>query len=202
ELVGKKILLVEDESIIRMDLKVILETEGYEVIEEANNGEKAVELALTLKPDIILMDIKMPKIDGLKASRIIGKQLDVPIVIITAYSQKEFIEKAQQDNIVGYIVKPISKENLIPAIEIALHQAEKKKALQDDIILAKEEVKHRKLIEKAKGIVMDRKQYSEQEAFTFMRENSMKHRMSMYELSEKIIKQNEKTKNQVDYFFE
>src|SRR5699024_2615657 len=84
-----------------MDLKVILETEGYEVIEEANNGEKAVELALTLKPDIILMDIKMPKIDGLKASRIIGKQLDVPIVIITAYSQKEFIEKAQQDNIVG-----------------------------------------------------------------------------------------------------
>ncbi|HIV75712.1 MAG TPA: response regulator [Candidatus Pseudogracilibacillus intestinigallinarum] len=192
---GKKILLVEDESIIRMDLKVILETEGYEVIEEANNGEKAVELALTLKPDIILMDIKMPKIDGLKASRIIGKQLDVPIVIITAYSQKEFIEKAQQDNIVGYIVKPISKENLIPAIEIALHQAEKKKALQDDIILAKEEVKHRKLIEKAKGIVMDRKQYSEQEAFTFMRENSMKHRMSMYELSEKIIKQNEKTKN-------
>ena len=192
---GKKILLVEDESIIRMDLKVILETEGYEVIEEANNGEKAVELALTLKPDIILMDIKMPKIDGLKASRIIGKQLDVPIVIITAYSQKEFMEKAQQDNIVGYIVKPISKENLIPAIEIALHQAEKKKALQDDIILAKEEVKHRKLIEKAKGIVMDRKQYSEQEAFTFMRENSMKHRMSMYELSEKIIKQNEKTKN-------
>lgn len=192
---GKKILLVEDESIIRMDLKVILETEGYEVMEEANNGEKAVELALTLKPDIILMDIKMPKIDGLKASRIIGKQLDVPIVIITAYSQKEFIEKAQQDNIVGYIVKPISKENLIPAIEIALHQAEKKKALQDDIILAKEEVKHRKLIEKAKGIVMDRKQYSEQEAFTFMRENSMKHRMSMYELSEKIIKQNEKTKN-------
>ena len=192
---GKKILLVEDESIIRMDLKVILETEGYEVIEEANNGEKAVELALTLKPDIILMDIKMLKIDGLKASRIIGKQLDVPIVIITAYSQKEFIEKAQQDNIVGYIVKPISKENLIPAIEIALHQAEKKKALQDDIILAKEEVKHRKLIEKAKGIVMDRKQYSEQEAFTFMRENSMKHRMSMYELSEKIIKQNEKTKN-------
>lgn len=192
---GKKILLVEDESIIRMDLKVILETEGYEVMEEANNGEKAVELALTLKPDIILMDIKMPKIDGLKASRIIGKQLDVPIVIITAYSQKEFIEKAQQDNIVGYIVKPISKENLIPAIEIALHQAEKKKALQDDIILAKEEVKHRKLIEKAKGIVMDRKQYSEQEAFTFMRENSMKHRISMYELSEKIIKQNEKTKN-------
>lgn len=192
---GKKILLVEDESIIRMDLKVILETEGYEVMEEANNGEKAVELALTLKPDIILMDIKMPKIDGLKASRIIGKQLDVPIVIITAYSQKEFIEKAQQDNIVGYIVKPISKENLIPAIEIALHQSKKKKALQDDIILAKEEVKHRKLIEKAKGIVMDRKQYSEQEAFTFMRENSMKHRISMYELSEKIIKQNEKTKN-------
>lgn len=191
---GKKILLVEDESIIRMDLKVILETEGYEVIEEANNGEKAVELAWTLKPDIILMDIKMPKIDGLKASRIIGKQLDVPIVIITAYSQKEFIERAQQDNIVGYIVKPISKENLIPAIEIALHQAEKKKALQDDIVLAKEEVKHRKLIEKAKGIVMDRKKYSEQEAFTFMRENSMKHRVSMYELSEKIIRQDEKTK--------
>lgn len=170
-----------------MDLRVILESEGYEVIEEANNGEKAVELALTLKPDVILMDIKMPRIDGLKASKIIGKQLDIPIVIITAYSQKEFIEKAQQDNIVGYIIKPISKENLIPAIEIALHQAEKTENLQNDIQHAKEEVRHRIMIEKAKGIIMDQKALTEEEAFKYLRDTSMSNRLLMYELADQIL---------------
>lgn len=183
----KRILLVEDESIIRMDLKVILESEGYEVIEEANNGEKAVELAITLKPDIILMDIKMPRIDGLKASKIIGKQLDIPIVIITAYSQKEFIEKAQQDNIVGYVIKPISKENLIPAIEIALHQAKKTQKLRTVIQDAEEEVRHRIVIEKAKGIIMDKQSLTEEEAFKYLRNTSMSNRLLMYEVAEQIV---------------
>lgn len=183
----KKILLVEDESIIRMDLRVMLESEGYEVIDEAKNGEEAVELALTLKPDVILMDIKLPKINGLKASKIIGKQLDIPIVIITAYSQKEFIEKAQQDNIVGYIVKPISKENLFPAIQVALHQAEKTKRLQSDVKSAKEEVKQRITIEKAKGLIMKDKSLNEEDAFKYLRDTSMTNRVSMYELSVKVL---------------
>ncbi|WP_242694445.1 ANTAR domain-containing response regulator [Pseudogracilibacillus auburnensis] len=186
----KRILLVEDESIIRMDLKLMLESEGYEVIKEVNDGEKAVEYALRLKPDIILMDIKMPKLDGLKASKIIGKQLDVPIIIITAYSQREFVEKAQQDNVIGYIVKPISSKNLIPAIEVALHQAKKAKKLQQNIDRAKEEVQHRKVIEKAKGIVMEQKSITEQVAFKYLRDTSMSNRLSMYELAMRIINKN------------
>lgn len=186
----KKILLVEDESIIRMDLKVILESVGYEVIKEANDGEKAVEYALTYKPDLILMDIKMPKLDGLKASRIIGKQLDIPIIIITAYSQKEFVENAQQDNIVGYLVKPIAKANLIPAIEVALHQSEKAKKLLQNIDDAKEEVNNRKVIERAKGMIMQTKSLSEQAAFKYLRDASMSKQLSMYKLAEDIIKHN------------
>ncbi len=186
----KQILLVEDESIIRMDLKVILESEGYEVIREANDGEKAVEYAMTYKPDLILMDIKMPKLDGLKASRIIGKQLDTPIIIITAYSQKEFVENAQQDNIVGYLIKPIAKENLIPAIEVALHQSEKAKKLQQSVDDAKEKVQHRKTIERAKGILMQTKSLSEQEAFKYLRDTSMSRQLSMHRLSQEVINQN------------
>lgn len=186
----KRILLVEDESIIRMDLKVILESEGYDVIQEANDGERAVEYAFTHKPDLILMDIKMPKLNGLKASEIIGKQMDIPIIIITAYSQKEFVENAQQDNIVGYLVKPIAKANLIPAIEVALHQSEKAKKMLQSIDAAKVEVQQRKLIERAKGIIMQTKSLSEQEAFKFLRDTSMTRQLPMHKLSQEIINLN------------
>lgn len=183
----KRILIVEDESIIRMDLKKMLLSEGYTVIKEANNGEKAIEYAFNYKPDLILMDIKIPKLNGLKASKIIGKNFEIPIIIITAYSQKEFIENAQQDNIVGYLVKPIDKKELIPAIEIALHQAEKTKKLRRDIENAKQELEYRKIIERAKGVLMDTKSFSEQEAYNFLRRASMSKRIPMYVLSKSII---------------
>ena len=161
----KKILIAEDESIIRMDIKMMLEDHGYEVVGEAGDGDRAVELAFKYKPDLILMDIKMPKINGLQASQIIASQLDLPILVITAYSQKEFVEKAQQDNIVGYLVKPISESNLIPAVEIALHQADKAKKLKNEITIAKQEVEKRKLIERAKGILMQAEQLTEPAGF-------------------------------------
>lgn len=183
----KRILIVEDESIIRMDLKKMLLSEGYTVIKEANNGEKAIEYAFNYKPDLILMDIKIPKLNGLKASKIIGENFEIPIIIITAYSQKEFIENAQQDNIVGYLVKPIDKKELIPAIEIALHQAEKTKKLRRDIENAKQELEYRKIIERAKGVLMDTKSFSEQEAYNFLRRASMSKRIPMYVLSKSII---------------
>lgn len=173
-----------------MDLKVILESVGYEVIQEANDGEKAIEYAAKYEPDLILMDIKMPKLDGLKASRIIGKKFDIPIIIITAYSQKEFVENAQQDNIVGYLVKPIAKANLIPAIEVALHQSSKSKRLQQHIDDAKAEVRQRKVIEKAKGILMQTKSLSEQEAFKYLRDTSMSKQLSMYKLAQQIMEHN------------
>lgn len=186
----KKILIAEDESIIRMDLRILLENHGYHVIAEANNGEKAIELAFEHKPDLILMDIKMPKIDGLKASKIIGEQLDLPIIIITAYSQKEFVEKAQQDNVIGYLVKPIAEANLIPAVEVAIHQFQKTKQLKANIVAVEAEVEKRKLIERAKGILMDSKNISEKEAFKMLRDNSMSRQMAMDVLAKEIIELN------------
>jgi two-component system, response regulator PdtaR len=183
----KKILIAEDESIIRMDIKMMLEDHGYEVVGEAGDGDRAIELAFMHKPDLILMDIKMPKVNGLQASQIIANQLDLPILIITAYSQKEFIEKAQQDNIVGYLVKPIAESNLIPAVEIALHQASKAKKLKMEITIAQQEVEKRKLIERAKGILMQTEQLTEQEAFKRMRNSSMSRQLTMESVAQEII---------------
>lgn len=183
----KRILIAEDESIIRMDIKLMLQDQGYEVVGEAGDGDKAIELAFLHKPDLILMDIKMPKINGLQASNIIASQLDLPILIITAYSQKEFVEKAQQDNIVGYLVKPISEANLLPAVEIALHQSEKAKRLKREIQDAKQEVEKRKLIERAKGLIMQTEEMTESEAFKKIRETSMSRQMTMESVAKEII---------------
>jgi len=183
----KRILIAEDESLIRMDLKMMVEDHGYEVVGEAGDGDRAIELAFLHKPDLILMDIKMPKVNGLQASQIIGKQLDLPIILITAYSQKEFVEKAQQDNIIGYLVKPIAESNLIPMMEVALHQAEKAKRLKRDIDKAREEVEKRKVIEKAKGILMQDRQLTEEDAFKFLRDSSMSSQLSMTSVAKKII---------------
>jgi len=183
----KRILIAEDESIIRMDMKMMLEDNGYEVVGEAGDGDRAIELAYELRPDLILMDIKMPKLDGLKASRIIANQLDLPMLILTAYSQKEFIEKAQQDNILGYLVKPISETNLLPAIEIALHQAEKAKHLKQGVKNAEQQVEIRKLIERSKGILMQEEQLTEKEAFKKLRDISMSRRMTMESVATEIL---------------
>ncbi|EGA89407.1 ethanolamine two-component response regulator [Planococcus donghaensis MPA1U2] len=183
----KRILIAEDESIIRMDIKMMLEDNGYEVVGEAGDGDRAIELAYELRPDLILMDIKMPKLDGLKASRIIANQLDLPMLILTAYSQKEFIEKAQQDNILGYLVKPISETNLLPAIEIALHQAGKAKQLKEGVKNAEQQVEIRKLIERSKGILMQEEQLTEKEAFKKLRDISMSRRMTMESVATEIL---------------
>lgn len=183
----KRILIAEDESIIRMDIKLMLQDQGYEVVGEAGDGDKVIELAFLHKPDLILMDIKMPKINGLQASKIIANQLDLPILIITAYSQKEFVEKAQQDNIVGYLVKPISEANLLPAVEIALHQSEKAKRLKQEIYNAKQEVEKRKLVERAKGLLMQAEGITESESFKRIRESSMSMQMTMESIAKEII---------------
>ncbi len=196
---SKRILLVEDESIIRLDIASILKDNGYDVIGEAGDGEKAVELALELKPDLIIMDIKMPKLNGLKASEIISKKLDVPIVLVTAYSQKEFVERTKLANVAGYLVKPVSEANLIPAIEVALNQAERIRKLQGEADAAAEKLEKRKLIEKAKGLLMSAYDISEDKAYKKIRSLSMKKQLAMEQVAEKIIvKYTEKTERQVD----
>ncbi|WP_197140167.1 ANTAR domain-containing response regulator [Lysinibacillus sphaericus] len=147
----KRILIAEDEPIIRLDLKMLLRKNGYEVVGEAGNGDRAIELAFKLKPDLVLMDIEMPKLNGLKASEVIGRQLDIPVLLITAFSQKEFIEKSRQDHIMGYLVKPVSEGSLIPAMMIALQQAKRTQALKQSLQLTQAKIQKRKMIERTKG---------------------------------------------------
>lgn len=182
----KRILIVEDESIVRLDIKMMLTDAGYEV-SEAEDGEKAIEMVYKSKPDLIIMDIKMPKLNGLKASEIITKKFNLPILLLTAYSQQEYIERAKQSNIVGYLVKPISEANLIPAVEIALKQAENVNQYIEKIDELDRELEDRKLIEKAKGVYMDRFQLSEQEAFARMRKLSMDKQVTMKKIAKHIL---------------
>lgn len=186
----KRILIVEDESIIRLDLSSIFTENGYEVVGEAGDGEKAIELAFSLVPDLIIMDIKMPKLDGLKASKIISRKIDVPIILLTAYSQKEFIEQSKHANVVSYLVKPVSEVDLIPAVEVALHQAEKVKKIRDSVIAAQNELAQRKFVEKAKGLLMEKEGLSENEAYQRIRKISMDRHQPMTKTAEIIISEN------------
>ncbi len=167
------IIVVEDESIVRLDIVEMLKDANYDVVAEASNGEKALELIDKFRPDLVIMDIKMPKLDGLKASKIISKKYETPILILTAYSHSDYVEDAKQDNIVGYIVKPISEAQLLPAVEVAISQSNNLKKLKTEIINTKKQMNNRKLIEKAKGILMDHLNLSEEAAYQKLRRTSM-----------------------------
>ncbi|WP_257351017.1 ANTAR domain-containing response regulator [Pseudalkalibacillus decolorationis] len=190
-----KILLVEDEGIFRLDVKRMLEDAGYEVVGEAGDGEQAIELAHKLLPDLILMDIKMPKLNGLKASKILSTSLNIPILMLSAYSQKEFIEKAKQKNIVGYLVKPVSESNLIPAVEVALFQASHIQECETKIGSLNDKLQSRKMIERAKGILMKEKNWNEDRAYEKMRTISMNNQLSMEKIAKMIIQKYQKQVN-------
>lgn len=187
-----RLLLIEDESIFRMDMRDMLEDEGYEIIGEAGDGEKGTELAFMYKPDLIIMDIKMPKLDGLRASQIICRSLPTPILLLTAYSQREYVEKAKQSNIVSYLVKPITEASFVPAVEIALAQAKRLKQKDIQAEELRNVIQSRKDIERAKGILMQEKQLSEDEAYKWMRRRSMELNVSMEQLAQHILKQENK----------
>ncbi|ANX13898.1 Fis family transcriptional regulator [Fictibacillus arsenicus] len=183
-----KIIVIEDEAILRMDLKEMLTDAGYDVIAEGDNGEKAIELAHQFKPDLMIMDIKMPKMDGLKASRIIAKQSKTPILMLTAFSQKEFVEDAKKANVLGYLVKPISEANLVPAVEIALSQAQQRVQFEDELLQKDKKMNARKQIERAKGVLMKVKKLNEQAAYEKMRNFSMKQQVSLERTANAILK--------------
>lgn len=167
------IIVVEDESIVRMDIIEMLKEAQYEIVAEAGNGEKALELVDKFRPDLVIMDIKMPKLNGLKASKIISKKYDIPILILTAYSHCEYVEEAKQTNIVGYIVKPISEAQLLPAVEIALSQSNSLNQLRIEVDNTKKQMNNRKLVEKAKGLLMEQLNLSEEAAYQKLRRKSM-----------------------------
>lgn len=183
----KRIMVVEDESIVRLDVAMMLEDAGYEVVAQAGDGEKAVEQAFSLEPDLIIMDIKMPKMNGLKASEIISKKMNTPILLLTAYSQREYVDKAKQANIMGYLVKPINEASLIPAVEIALRQAENAKAYREQVETMNKQLLERKIVEKAKGILMQKFELPEDDAFKKMRKISMNKQITMEKVAKQII---------------
>ncbi|MFJ8512107.1 ANTAR domain-containing response regulator [Lysinibacillus xylanilyticus] len=183
----RKVMIVEDESLIAIDLKFMLEDNGYEVVAQANNGESAIELAYTHKPQLILMDIKMPKLDGLKASKIIEQQLGIPVLFISAFSEKELLLYMKQDNILGYVMKPFSERNVLPALEVAFHQIDKFNRLNGELLHKQTELEKRKIIERAKGLLMQSENLSEDEAYKKIRSESMQTQQEMVLIARRII---------------
>ncbi|CAI9006249.1 putative transcriptional regulatory protein PdtaR [Brevibacillus sp. IT-7CA2] len=182
-----KIMVVDDEPIIRMDLREMLENEGYLVVAEAKNGEEAVSLAHRHKPDLIIMDVKMPVLNGIKASSIIRSFSDSSILLLTAYSQKELVQDARKAGVTAYLVKPVSEDDLIPAVEIALSQKEKVVSLKKDINDLKQKIEDRKAVEKAKGKLMSTLSLEEDAAYKWMQQVSMQRRMPLVKLAEEIL---------------
>ncbi|PEZ84442.1 response regulator [Bacillus sp. AFS017274] len=191
----KRILVVEDESIVLLDITIMLKDAGFDVVGHARNGEKAIELAHELQPDLVLMDIKMPKMNGLKASDVISNTFQIPVLLLTAFSQREYIDEAKRANIVGYLVKPITEANLIPAVEIALLQAANTKKHQERNAQLDETLTNRKVIEKAKGIIMKRKNVTEETAYIKLRRLSMDKQLSMETVARRIIANDQKQVN-------
>jgi response regulator NasT len=182
-----RLMVVEDESILRMDIKEMLIEAGYNIVAEANSGDKAIELAALHKPDLIVMDIKMPKMNGIKASRIIYQAFQIPSLLLTAYSERDLVEEAKNAHILGYLVKPVSENALIPAVEIALAQAKRLEALAMDIKKMEEKIQDQKVIQRAKGILMEVYEVSEEQAFKMLRSHSMNHGKTMKAVADSIL---------------
>lgn len=182
-----KIVLADDEALIRLDIKEMLIEAGHQVIGEADNGEDAVALTRTLLPDLVIMDVKMPEMNGLTASKIIADEHLAPVLLLTAYSQKDIVEQAKNSGVLGYLVKPVREEQLFPALEIAISRFEEIKALGDELGLLKESLETRKLLDRAKGILMTAHGLTEQEAYRKMQQYSMSRRISIKELAEAVI---------------
>ena len=182
-----RVIIADDESLIRMDLREMLLNLGYLVVGEVGDGRSAVNLARELKPDVVIMDIKMPDMDGIDAAKILTEEHIAPVILLTAYSQKDLVERAKEAGVVGYMVKPFRESDLVPAIEVALARFKEFEALHkevDDLQLALET---RKLVDRAKGILMDSQGLSEAEAFRKIQKMSMNTRKPMKEVAEAII---------------
>jgi response regulator NasT len=189
---GLRILLADDEAILRMDLREMLEEAGHEIVGEAANGEEAVELARRLKPEFIIMDVKMPIMDGLTAARVIDADGIAPILLLTAYSQQDIVEQASEAGVIAYLVKPVREEQLFPAMEIAYKRFTEMKSLNAELEQLKESLETRKLLDRAKGILMTAHGMTEQEAYRKMQQFSMAKRITLKALAESIIAAAEK----------
>jgi AmiR/NasT family two-component response regulator len=184
-----KILIIDDESIMRMDIREMLEEEGYNVVGEGKNGEEAIERAYELQPDLIIMDVKMPRMDGIKAASIIKSFSNCSVLLLTAFSRRELIEDAKKAEINAYLVKPVKEKELLPAVEIALTQRAQFLALRKKVSELERKIAERKTIEKAKGILIKKLSCSEDQAYRWLQRKSMEKQASLITIAEKVIQQ-------------
>ena len=184
---GRRVLLAEDEALIRLDLAEMLTEAGYEVVGQASNGEEAVSLAESLRPDLIIMDVKMPVMDGLTAAETIGEQRICPVIMLTAFSQKELVERARDAGVMAYIVKPFTVSDVTPAVEVALSRWSELKALESEVADLGERLETRKAVEKAKGVLMKKLKITEAEAFRWIQKTAMDRRLGMREVADAVV---------------
>ena len=180
-------LIADDESIIRLDLKKILESMGHKVVAEASDGKAAVEQAHKNELDLAILDIKMPEMDGLDAANILTQEKICPVLLLTAYSQQDLIDRAKEAGVFGYLVKPFKEADLLPAIEIAISRYKEMTALEKELGSVQDALETRKLVDRAKGILMDKRGMRETEAFRWIQLQSMNTRKSMREIAEAVI---------------
>jgi response regulator NasT len=186
-LVTIRVVIAEDEAIIRLDLKESLEEEGYQVVGEAGRGDRAVELVRELRPDLAILDIKMPGVDGLTAARTIASERICAVLMLTAFSQRDIIEEARDAGALAYLVKPFQKNDLIPAIEVAIGRFRELQQLDSEVDALGEQLEARKVIDRAKGILMDECGLKESDAFTFIQRTAMSERCRMRDVAERIV---------------
>jgi AmiR/NasT family two-component response regulator len=182
-----RVLIAEDEALIRLDLREMLEEEGFDVVGEAADGEQAVTLARDLKPDLVICDVKMPKMDGIAAAAQITEARIAPVVMLTAFSQRDLIERARDAGAMAYLVKPFQKRDLLPAIEMATSRFAEIRALESEVTGLRERLEARKLIERAKGTLMTKHGLSEPEAFRWIQRAAMDNRTSMRAVADLVL---------------
>lgn len=182
-----RVLVAEDDSLIRMDLIEMLREEGYEVVGEAPNGQVAVELTESLSPDLVIMDIKMPVRDGIDAATEIAQKRLAPVVMLTAFSQRDFIERARDAGAMAYLVKPFSKADLVPAMEVAVSRYHELKMLEKEVATMQDRLETRKLVERAKGLLMEKQSLSEPEAFKWIQRAAMDRRTTMKAVAQVVV---------------
>jgi two-component system, response regulator PdtaR len=182
-----RVVIAEDEAIIRLDLKETLEEEGYLVVGETGRGDEAIELVRAHQPDVAILDVKMPGLDGLSAAREITAERLAAVLILTAFSQRDLIEQARDAGALAYLVKPFQRSELVPALEVAIGRFREIKALHDQAQSLEEQLETRKVVDRAKGRLMDSQGLTEQEAFSFIQRTAMQQRLTMKTVSEQVI---------------
>ncbi|GAA4231923.1 response regulator [Streptosporangium album] len=183
----RRVVIAEDEALIRLDLKEMLEEDGYAVVGEAGDGETAVKLAVEHRPDLVILDVKMPILDGISAAEQIVSQRIAPCLILTAFSQRDLVERARDAGAMAYLVKPFTKSDLVPAIEMAVSRHEEVAALEREVGSLSERLETRKLVERAKGRLMEQHGWSEPQAFRWIQKASMDRRLSMRQVAQVVV---------------